>query len=65
MRLQLQKADLTGLAGRNTARLALAADVPASILAEVTGTSVHNATRWATLAKRDWAEYIATRRDDA
>ncbi|MEW1860201.1 hypothetical protein AB0399_07450 [Streptomyces sp. NPDC088194] len=65
MHIQLRKADLTGLAGRNTARLALATDVPASILAEVTGTSVHNATRWATLAKRDWTEYIATRRDDA
>lgn len=45
MQLQLRKARLTGLAGRNTARLALATDVPASILAEVTGTSVHNATR--------------------
>ncbi|MFD6282239.1 hypothetical protein ACFWFI_42795 [Streptomyces sp. NPDC060209] len=63
MHLQLRKADLTGLAGRNTARLALSTDVPASILAEVTGTSVHNATPWATLAKRDWTAYIATRRE--
>jgi hypothetical protein len=63
--LQLRKHDLKGLAGRNAARLSLAADVPASILAEVTGTSVSDATRWATLAKRDWTDYIATRRDDA
>ncbi len=63
MHIQLRKANLTGLAGRNTARLALATDVPASILAEVTGTSVHNAMRWATLAKRDWTDYIATRRE--
>ncbi|MFG1807845.1 hypothetical protein [Streptomyces sp. NPDC049040] len=63
MHIQLRKADLTGLAGRNAARLALANDVPASILAEVTGTSVHNATRWATLAKRDWTDYIAARRE--
>jgi hypothetical protein len=62
MHIQLRKADLTALAGRNTARLDLATDVPASILAEVTGTSVHNATRRATLSKRDWTEYIATRR---
>jgi hypothetical protein len=65
LQLQLRKHDLKGLAGRNAARLALAADVPASILAEVTGTSVSNATRWATLAKRDRTDYIATRHDDA
>ncbi|MFJ3673357.1 hypothetical protein ACIPSE_43580 [Streptomyces sp. NPDC090106] len=62
IQLQLRKRDLKGLAGRNTARLALAANVPASILAEVTGTSVNNATRWATLAKRDWTGYISSRR---
>ncbi|MGQ4355831.1 hypothetical protein [Streptomyces drozdowiczii] len=39
IQLQLRKHDLKGLAGRNTARLALAANVPASILAEVTGTA--------------------------
>lgn len=61
MHIQLRKHDLKRLAGRNAARLALAGDVPASILAEVTGTSVSNATRWATLAKRDWTQYIATR----
>ncbi|MBL3670992.1 hypothetical protein JL475_34625 [Streptomyces sp. M2CJ-2] len=60
--LQLRKYGLKGLAGRNAARLALASDVPASILAELTGTSVSNATRWATLAKRDWTGYIAARR---
>ncbi|WP_157875515.1 hypothetical protein [Streptomyces sp. CNQ431] len=61
--LQFRKHGLNGLAGRNTARLALAADVPASILAELTGTSVSNATRWAALTKRDWTGYLATRQE--
>ncbi|MGW1405363.1 hypothetical protein [Streptomyces sp. NPDC002403] len=61
---QLRKHNLRGLAGRNTARLALAANVPASILAEITGPSVSNATRWATLAKRDWTGYISSQRSD-
>ncbi|MFD4862161.1 hypothetical protein [Streptomyces atratus] len=45
-----------GLASRNAARLALAADVPASILATVTGTSMDNATRWANFVKRNWTD---------
>ncbi|WP_398683939.1 recombinase family protein [Streptomyces akebiae] len=42
----LRRLGLGGLAGRNTARLALAADVPASVRAALTGTSVDNATDW-------------------
>ncbi|MEE1813439.1 hypothetical protein [Streptomyces sp. BE133] len=45
-----------GLASRNAARLALAADVPASILATVTGTSMDNTTRWANFVKRNWTD---------
>ncbi|MFH9090547.1 hypothetical protein [Streptomyces sp. NPDC017673] len=62
--IQLRNHNLKGLAGRNAARLVLAANVPASILAEVRGTSVSNACRWATLAKRDWTDYIANRAQD-
>ncbi|MFF3919242.1 hypothetical protein ACFYZB_38535 [Streptomyces sp. NPDC001852] len=60
---KLRKHGLSGLAGRNTARLALATDLPAAVLSEVTGTSVHNATRWSRFVKRDWADYIVTRRE--
>jgi hypothetical protein len=60
---KLRKHGLSGLAGRNTAGLALATDLPAAVLSEVTGTSVHNATRWSRFVKRDWADYIVTRRE--
>jgi hypothetical protein len=46
---------IDALAGRNTARLALAAELPASVLADLTGISVNTAERWSQWAKRDWA----------
>ncbi|MFF0087829.1 hypothetical protein ACFYR1_50745 [Streptomyces canus] len=61
--LKLRRLGLGGLAGRNTARLALAADVPASILAALTGTSIDNATDWANFVKRNWTDYIASRKN--
>ncbi|MCX4919932.1 hypothetical protein [Streptomyces sp. NBC_00687] len=63
--LKLRRLGLGGLAGRNTARLALAADVPASILAALTGTSIDNATDWTNFVKRDWTGYISSRRSDS
>ncbi|MFE9859053.1 SDR family NAD(P)-dependent oxidoreductase [Streptomyces sp. NPDC005780] len=63
--LKLRRLGLGGLAGRNTARLAMAADVPASILAALTGTSIDNATDWTNFAKRDWTGYISSRRSDS
>ena len=59
--LKLRRHGLGGLAGRNTARRALAADLPASILADLTGTSVSSATRWSNFVKRNWTDYIASR----
>ncbi|WP_405669010.1 hypothetical protein OG379_40895 (plasmid) [Streptomyces sp. NBC_01166] len=43
--LKLRQHGITPLAGRNSARLALAADLPASVLADFTATSISNATR--------------------
>jgi hypothetical protein len=43
----------------------LTGDVPASILAALTGTSIDNATRWANFVKRNWTDYIASRRSDS
>jgi hypothetical protein len=64
MCLRPRRLGLGGLAGRNTARLAFTADVPASILAALTGTSIGNATRRANFVKRNWTDYIAIRRND-
>ncbi|WP_234387894.1 MULTISPECIES: hypothetical protein [Streptomyces] len=50
------------LASRNSARLALATDLPASVLADFTATSISNSTRWTGYAKRDWLDYVASRK---
>jgi hypothetical protein len=46
---------------RGAALNALAADLPAPVLAELLGLSVNTATRWSALAARDNAEYVAAR----
>ncbi|NWF29196.1 hypothetical protein HW130_23570 [Streptomyces sp. PKU-EA00015] len=63
--LKIRRLGLGSLAGRNATRLALAADVPASILAVLTGTIIDNATDWANFVKRNWTGYIASRRNDS
>ncbi|MFD8725602.1 hypothetical protein ACFV2H_48625 [Streptomyces sp. NPDC059629] len=61
LNLKLRRHGIAPLASRNTARLALATDLPASVLADFTGTSISNATRWTGYARRDWLDYIASR----
>ena len=39
--------------------MALAADLPAAILADLLGLHINTAVRWATYARRDWADYLA------
>ena len=46
---------------RGAALSALAADLPAPVLADLLGLSVATATRWGALAARDNAEYVAAR----
>ncbi|WP_432986986.1 hypothetical protein [Dactylosporangium sp. CA-233914] len=58
---RLQRAGIDSFAGRNGARLALAADLPASVLADLTGLHITTAMRWTSWAKRDWAQFIAAR----
>jgi hypothetical protein len=41
--------------------LALTAELPAAVLADLTGTSVSSAERWSQWAKRDWAAYVGER----
>ena len=53
---------LTRLWARTPASLiALADDLPVPVLADVLGLSLTTAQRWAALAQRDWAAYIAER----
>ncbi|GLI03918.1 hypothetical protein Pa4123_91990 [Phytohabitans aurantiacus] len=58
---RLQRAGIDSFAGRNGARLALAADLPASVLADLTGLHITTALRWTTWAKRDWTQFVAAR----
>jgi hypothetical protein len=46
-------------------RLALAAELPASVLADLTGISISTAERWSQWAKRDWTSYLGQRAADA
>ena len=62
---RLLRYGLTPRAGRNTAMLTLAADLPASVLADLLGIHEVTATRWATRTKRDWHTYLAQRRIDS
>ena len=47
--------------GRGAALSALAADLPAPVLADLLGISIETATRWGALAARDNADYVAAR----
>lgn len=62
--VRLRQYGIDAHAGRNTARLALAAELPASVLADLTGISVGTAERWSQWAERDWAAYVGQRTAD-
>lgn len=47
---------------RSTTLFALAGQIPTPVLADLLGISRNTATRWATLAARDWSSYVAHRR---
>ena len=51
-------------AARGGALLALAADQPASVLADLLGLSIAAALRWTALAARDQGVYLAARLED-
>jgi hypothetical protein len=46
---------------RNGATAALAADLPAAILADLLGMHINTAVRWVTYSRRGWAGYLAAR----
>jgi hypothetical protein len=64
MTQKLARHGITVRAARNGAIASLAADLPSSILADLTGMHRHTALRWVAYAGRDWAEYLAARTTD-
>jgi hypothetical protein len=62
--VRLHRYGIDAHAGRNAGRLVLAAELPASVLADLTGISVSTAERWSQWAKRDWAAYGGRRAAD-
>jgi hypothetical protein len=49
---------------RNGALMALAADLPAPIMADLLGMHINTAVRWVQFARRDWTDYLAARGAD-
>jgi hypothetical protein len=62
---RLKEHGILARAGRNTALINLAADLPAPILADLLGVHIATAVRWTKYAKRDWHAYLAGRREAA
>ncbi|NEA31334.1 hypothetical protein [Streptomyces sp. SID13031] len=58
---KLNRHGITAIAARNTARRALAEQLPASVLADLLGINVSTAISWARQTKTDWTTYIAER----
>jgi hypothetical protein len=46
---------------RNAALCALAADLPAPVLADLLGLHITTAVKWVRLVRRDWTDYLAAR----
>ncbi|ELS50829.1 hypothetical protein [Streptomyces viridochromogenes] len=58
---KLRRYQLPVRPSRNTALLALAADLPAAVLSDLLGISITSALQWTRDAARDWNAYLASR----
>ncbi len=58
---RLNRHGINARPARNGALAALAADLPAAILADLLGMHINTAVRWVTYARRDWTDYLAAR----
>jgi hypothetical protein len=47
--------------GRNSARAALATELTAVVLADLTGININTAVAWSRQVKRDWTDLVAAR----
>lgn len=61
IRSQLVAIGIKPYENRKAALFQLASDMPAPVLAELIGITNNNAVDWASLAARDWTDYIAER----
>jgi len=59
--VRLHRYGIDAHSGRNTGRFALAGELLASVLADLTGISISTADRSSHWAKRDWAVYLGRR----
>jgi hypothetical protein len=59
---RLNRRGISARPARNGALMALAADLPAAIIADLLGMHVNTAIRWVRYAGRDWADYLAAQR---
>jgi hypothetical protein len=59
-----EQLDIVVRPARNSALTAMAADLPAPVLAELLGVHLTTAGRWGALVKRDWSSYVVARRHD-
>ncbi|WP_154697146.1 hypothetical protein [Lentzea guizhouensis] len=55
---KLREHGIAPRAGRNTGLVALAADLPPAVLADVLGLHVSMAVRWSSYIRRDWNEFL-------
>jgi Tfp pilus assembly protein PilN len=62
---KLNRHGITASAARNTARRTLAANLPATILADLADINISTAIQWTRQAKTDWTTYIADRAANA
>ena len=58
---RLNRHGISARPARNGALMALAADLPAAIIADLLGMHINTAIRWLRFAGRDWADYLAAR----
>jgi hypothetical protein len=58
---QLNEHGIQARISRSAALINLAADLPASVLANLLGIHINTAVRWAHRAKRDWTSHLAAR----
>ena len=58
---RLNRHGISARPARNGALMALAADLPAAIIADLLGMHINTAIRWVRYAGRDWADYLAAR----
>jgi hypothetical protein len=64
LRVKFRDYGLTARPARNAALIALAADLPAQVLADLLDLHPNTTVRWTSRAKRDWTTYLAARTAD-